>query len=244
MHPGSRFDREDTPKPGPALDFDPLDFYPLDLATRILADRWSLLIVRELMIASCGFNALARALPALSRTLLSSRLKYLASIRVLERSPAEHARGQRDYRLTPAGLALRPLLDAYGIWARDWGPMISGEEPHAIARILQHMSDNLNFEQLPANDLTIGFEFLDSDAPLGWIRARAGNPVAAIGPHEVDLDLRVTVAPRILHELWWGYRQCEDARLRGDIGFDGPTRYSLSFSSWFTAERGRHLRAV
>src|SRR5262245_21766208 len=82
-------------------------YCPVARAAEILADRWTLLIIRELLADVHHFNELERGLPRMSRTLLAERLRRLQRTGVLERRGA--ARGQRtEYRLTRAGRELQP----------------------------------------------------------------------------------------------------------------------------------------
>ena len=68
-------------------------FCPVQLATEVLADRWTPLIVRELLLGSTRFNDLVRALPGISRTLLTQRLRHLERHGVLEAWPSPTGRG-------------------------------------------------------------------------------------------------------------------------------------------------------
>src|SRR5262245_63418706 len=94
-------------------------YCPVARAAEILADRWTMLIVRELLADINHFNELERGLPRMSRTLLAERLRRLERTGVLERRGA--ARGKRtQYRLTPAGRELQRVIDVFGGWGARW----------------------------------------------------------------------------------------------------------------------------
>src|SRR5439155_26670522 len=94
-------------------------YCPVARAAEIFADRWTVLIVRELLADVSHFNELERGLPHMSRTLLAERLRRLERTGVLERRIA--ARGKRiEYRLTPAGRGLQPIIDLFGQWGARW----------------------------------------------------------------------------------------------------------------------------
>jgi DNA-binding HxlR family transcriptional regulator len=76
-------------------------YCPVARAAEILADRWTVLIVRELLADVNHFNELERGLPHMSRTLLAGRLRRLQQAGVLERRDASRGR-QTEYRLTSA----------------------------------------------------------------------------------------------------------------------------------------------
>ena len=93
-------------------------FCPVALATDVLADRWTPMIVRELVLGNTRFNDIARGLPGISRTLLSQRLRHLEKKGVVERWPIPGGQGS-EYHLTPAGKDLERVIDALGRWAID-----------------------------------------------------------------------------------------------------------------------------
>src|SRR5829696_8957605 len=85
----------------------------------VLADRWTLLIVRELLADVDHFNELERGLPGISRSLLAERLRLLVDTGVADRRAAE--RGRRvEYRLTAAGRDLKRVIDVLGDWGAHW----------------------------------------------------------------------------------------------------------------------------
>jgi DNA-binding HxlR family transcriptional regulator len=94
-------------------------YCPVARAAEIFADRWTVLIVRELLADVSHFNKLERGLPHMSRTLLGERLRRLEQAGVVERRVA--SRGKRiEYRLTPAGRELQRVVDAFGEWGARW----------------------------------------------------------------------------------------------------------------------------
>jgi DNA-binding HxlR family transcriptional regulator len=82
-------------------------------AAEILAERWTPLVVRELLQGSHRFNDLRRGVPLMSASLLSQRLKELEWAGVVERRAEPDGRGY-TYHLTEAGKALQPIIEALG----------------------------------------------------------------------------------------------------------------------------------
>src|SRR5207247_10403445 len=100
-------------------------FCPVAKAMELLDERWTLLIVRELVAGSERFNELRRGVPRMSPTLLSKRLNQLVRAGVIER------RGDGSevrYVLTPAGRELQPVVEALGTWGIRWIGEIGDEE--------------------------------------------------------------------------------------------------------------------
>src|ERR687897_3156272 len=94
-------------------------YCPVARAAEILADRWTVLIIRELLADVSHFNELERGLPHISRTLLAERLRRLERASVVEQRV--DAGGKRTgYRLTPAGRDLQRIIDDLGGWGARW----------------------------------------------------------------------------------------------------------------------------
>ena len=85
----------------------------------MLGDRWTLLIVREMLHGVCRFNELERCLPGISRSVLSQRLRHLQRVGLVVRDDLGGQPGA-EYHLTPAGRDLRPVMQAVGDWAATW----------------------------------------------------------------------------------------------------------------------------
>ena len=90
-------------------------YCPVARAAEILADRWTVLIVRELLADVIHFNELERGLPHISRSLLAERLRRLERAGVLERRAAPRGK-PTEYRLTSAGRELQRVIDDLGEW--------------------------------------------------------------------------------------------------------------------------------
>src|SRR3954470_21780924 len=93
-------------------------FCPVAMAAEVLCNRWTVVLLRELLAGSTRFNELRRGVPRMSPALLSQRLKELEAAGVLARKPA--GVGAPEYHLTQSGRELRPLVEAFGIWGQRW----------------------------------------------------------------------------------------------------------------------------
>src|SRR5690606_4948188 len=94
-------------------------FCPVSRAAEILAERWTPLVVRELLCGSTRFNDLQRGVPRMSPALLTRRLRELEHAGIVERRAATRGAGS-EYHLTAAGEELRPVIEAMGLWAQRW----------------------------------------------------------------------------------------------------------------------------
>src|SRR6266542_3441432 len=86
-------------------------------ALDIVGDRWTLLIVRELLLQGpCRFTDLKNGLPGVAANLLSTRLKELEAAGLITREDAPPPVATVLYTLSETGLALEPVLKALGLW--------------------------------------------------------------------------------------------------------------------------------
>jgi DNA-binding HxlR family transcriptional regulator len=146
-------------------------YCPIAKASEILGDRWTLLIVREMLGGASGFNELQRGLPGISRSVLTERLRSLERAEVVERRTGPKGR-TLEYRLTTAGRgANHPVLE------RRSGRVLVTSQNHGFAVA---PSDDVEATHVSLYDGTVeGFEFPD-------LRARSVqfHPEAGPGPHD------------------------------------------------------------
>lgn len=215
-------------------------YCPVSLGTRLMGDRWSLLIVRELLVGTNRFNAIHRRLPGISRTLLASRLRYLAGIGVIEPRAEGQPGARAEYTLTAAGIALRPVLEALGTWTTHWQvPSVDPSRLNAEA-VLWHLYRGLDRGAMPSQDLTIGFSFSPRRSTTGWIYVSKTESGACMGFPERETDMTVFLEPDVFGDLWWGERTCAEAIKAGDVGFEGPRDLVSCYPTWF---RRPHMAA-
>jgi DNA-binding HxlR family transcriptional regulator len=87
-------------------------------ALEIVGERWSLLVVRELLLGPRRFTDLVRSLAEITPTRLTNRLRELEAAGVVTREPPSRGR-EVWYRLTEAGLELGPVVEALTLWGID-----------------------------------------------------------------------------------------------------------------------------
>ncbi|MFZ4659538.1 MAG: winged helix-turn-helix transcriptional regulator [Caldilineaceae bacterium] len=91
---------------------------PISSALDVLGDKWSLLIIRDLIIhGPRTYSQLLESPERISTNILASRLNLLTCLKLIERTNPEAASRNNAYRLTAGGAALRPVLEALGNWA-------------------------------------------------------------------------------------------------------------------------------
>ena len=206
-------------------------FCPVAKAMELLDERWTMLLVRELVLGSEHFNDLRRGLPRMSPSLLSKRLAQLVRAGVLEkRVEGTDVR----YVLTPAGEELRPVVEAVGSWGARWIGEI-GDEDLDPKLLLWDMHRNVDQTLVPPPRAVLHFSFPEVRGPHGrwWL---------VITPQEVDVcdedpghevTLRLTSTLRDLTLVWRGDLTWSDAVRSGRLAVEGPERLRRAVPSWF-----------
>jgi DNA-binding HxlR family transcriptional regulator len=132
-------------------------FCPVAKAMELLDERWTMLVIRELLCGSRHFNELRRGVPRMSPTLLTARLRTLERAGVVDRYPDGK---QVTYRLTPAGEQLRPIVEALGQWGLRWVPELGEEDldPHLL---MWDLHRNVDLTAVPPGRTVLHFCFTD-----------------------------------------------------------------------------------
>ena len=149
-------------------------FCPLAQATQLLCERWTLIIVREMIAGSTRFSELQRGAPLLSPTLLSTRLKQLLKAGVVEQHDAG---ASPTYHLTPAGQALRPIIEHLGIWGHHWASANLDDNELDAGLLMWDMRRSVDAGIFPVRRVVVQFEY--PDAPAGardwWLLSEGGE---------------------------------------------------------------------
>jgi DNA-binding HxlR family transcriptional regulator len=206
-------------------------FCPVAKAMELLDERWTLLIVRELVTGSRHFNELRRGVPRMSPTLLSKRLRQLVRAGVLDR----RADGPDvQYVLTPAGEELRPVVEALGAWGVRWIGEL-GDEDLDPKLLLWDMHRNIDHAAVPDGRTVVEFTFPDAPAKSRhwWLVITANE--ADVCDVDPGYEVAVNVIANLRHmvEVWRGDRSWSDALGTGAIEIRGPQALRRSLPGWF-----------
>lgn len=205
-------------------------FCPVAKAMELLDERWTLLVVRELVLGSQRFNDLRRGLPRMSPTLLSKRLHELVRAGVIEKS-AEG--GEVRYRLTTAGQELRPIVEAIGLWGTRWIGEL-GDADLDPRLLMWDMRRNVDHAALPPGRTVVQFVFPDRPPRIRswWLVLTPDDADACDVDPGYPISLLVSTTLRCMTEVWRGDRTWRDA-LRSDMALDGPRDLGRQLPAWF-----------
>lgn len=204
-----------------------------------LGDRWSLLIVRELVVfGRQGFNTLAEGLPGhVSRSVLAGKLRKLEELGIVARLPTAGGR-TADYLLTPVGEELRPVVRALLGWAEKWvpeDPVMAQRDPGVIVWWLAHRVDP---SRVPDRQVVIEIAMPGADVPRGWLLlARDAEPTLCAEDPLLDPDRYVYVDadPAGLYTISRALRTWTEAIDDGSVRVYGEPELVRALPSWFMA---------
>ena len=207
-------------------------YCPVAKATEVLGDRWTLLIVRELLGGASGFNELQRGLPGISRSVLANRMRALERAEVVERRTGPKGR-TLEYRLTPAGRDLQPVVQAIGEWGATWSfgePRAEELDPDLL---IVWMARHIDRQQLPPSRTVVRFEFTDPRRRY-WMVLEPSEVSVCLQPPGFAVDLDVVVDTATLYRVYLGRTQLGGAIRSGQLVMSGPRTLQRGFSRWFT----------
>ncbi|HET9446114.1 MAG TPA: helix-turn-helix domain-containing protein [Steroidobacteraceae bacterium] len=207
-------------------------FCPVARAAEIFGERWTPLVVRELMCGSAHFNDIRRGVPRMSTTLLVQRLRKLQEIGVVERVKVP---GGAVYRLTAAGEGLRPIIMALGHWGARWIGSGLKRDQLDVGLLMWDMRRFARRELFPAERRTV-VQFRFGDARPGerswWLVMENGEiDLCRDDPgHEVTVVIESSV--RALTEIWNGIVLPEEAVRRREVRVLGKARDARNVWNW------------
>jgi DNA-binding HxlR family transcriptional regulator len=206
-------------------------YCPVARAAEVLGDRWTLLVVRDLVEGAHRFGELADGLPSMSRTLLSQRLRSLEREGIVERRRTEN--GHHEYWLTEVGEDLKPALLALGEWAaRNYSRDPVRRELDARL-LLTWILRELRRDELPGGRFLVRFDFRAPRASTIWLLCEDHEPSICTADPGFESDLVVTTDLAALNRLFAGRIALSVALRSGAIALEGSRSAVRGFSRWF-----------
>ncbi len=210
-------------------------FCPVALAAEILAERWTPLVVRELLCGSVRFNDLQRGVPRMSSALLARRLKELQFAGIVERRRG--AGSAFEYHLTAAGRELFPVVEKMGLWAQRWLRHDLVETANLDSDLLMWDIRRNVLAKSPPRGSRYVAEFRLSGVPISrrryWLVFERGAVDLCYRYPGFEVDLFVEASLRALTQVWLGHIPIEQAIRDGRLRLDGSRGDIAAFRSWF-----------
>jgi DNA-binding HxlR family transcriptional regulator len=207
-------------------------YCPVARATEILAERWSLLIVRNLLFGATTFTETANGVPHMSRSMLIRRLRELERNGIVTTTPKTTGPGS-VYRLTDAGQDLGGVIDGLATWATAWVDVRPEHTDPGFA-LWVWCQVQLNRSALPPSRTVVAFTFPDEQTGNRhfWLLAEDGDAELCYQDPGGEPAAAVTARSRAFIDWHRGTLAWPDALRSGDITIKGASAVVRAFPSW------------
>lgn len=213
-------------------------FCPVAKAAEILNERWTLLVIRDLLGGSRRFNDLRRGVPLMSSSLLSQRLKSLERAGIVERCDRANGRGS-EYHLTPAGEELHYIVMAFGEWGQRWVRSRVEELDLDAGLLMWDMRGLIDAGSFPNHLTTIQFEYPDTARTkrFWWLVVQDGEIELCLTDPGFPVDLFILTDLGTMTQVWMGDISLREAQSREIIELQGDKDLILNMPIWLARSK-------
>ena len=205
-------------------------FCPVAKAMEVLDERWTLLVLRELLLGSTHFNELRRGVPKMSPALLSKRLRSLERAGLVSRE----THGSRvTYHLTQSGQELEGVVNSLGLWGLRWIGEL-GEDDYDPHLLFWDMQRTIPVAAWPRARTVLVFEFDDVPAAVAswWMVVAGGDVDICDYDPGFDVTARVSTSLHTLTRIWRGERGWPEALRAHELVVAGPATVRRAVPEW------------
>jgi DNA-binding HxlR family transcriptional regulator len=205
-------------------------FCPVAKAMEVLDERWTMLVVRELLEGSSHFNDLRRGVPKMSPALLSKRLRSLERAGVVVRTVDG---GRVTYSLTECGRELEGVVDALGTWGVRWIGELGQEDldPHLL---MWDIRRKVPIDAWPRSRTVLAVRFDDVAAKVAswWFVVTGGSVDLCDVDPGYEVAGTVATSLRTLTAVWRGDMSWPNALRTGSVDLIGPSSVRRAIPAW------------
>ena len=208
-------------------------FCPVSKATEVIGEKWTLLVLRELLLGTTRFNDFQRAISRMSPTLLAKRLRHLEECGIIIRKKISGQKGY-EYRLTAAGKELGPLIEVLAVWGMRWARGQMTDDELDVEFLMWDVQRRLQTQHMPDGETVICLVFDELKKYKTWWLLVDGDVVdlCTEDPGK-DIDLYLNSSVRTVVEVWEGDLDIRAALRDKSIRAHGPRHLIRTMPDWF-----------
>jgi DNA-binding HxlR family transcriptional regulator len=208
-------------------------FCPVAMAAEIVCNRWTALVLRDLLSGTTRFNDLRRGVPRMSPSLLSKRLKELEEAGVITTTPTSQP-GVVEYKPTEAGEDLRAIIMSLGFWGQRWIESTLSLKNLDPGLLMWDMRRNLQPTPLPPRRTTINFVYpeMRPGRKSWWLVVDGEKVDLCLTDPGYDIDLYVSCPLRAMTAVWMGMAKLNSEVEAGRIKLTGDKEIARSMHQW------------
>lgn len=209
-------------------------FCPVAKATEIIGEKWTLLIIRELLMGGSRFNELQRGLSLISPTILSKRLDTLAGYGLVVKKKIP---GQKGYEYFPTDSCkeLLPVIRSLGDWGMRWARDNLSEKDYDVELLMLYLKRSIVPDRLIGNETVIRFHFTDINTYQDWwLVARGEELDLCVNDPGRDVDVYFTSSVKTLADIWMGDSTYKKAMNEGALKVVGDKMLTRNITAWMS----------
>lgn len=217
---------------------------PAMASADLIGDKWTLLILREMLLGTTRFNRFQRALPRMSPSILSKRLKMLESAEIIVRKAAPA--GQTfEYRLTRSGRELGPIIEGMAVWGLRWRSRSIVAQDYDVGGFMWDFHRTLKPQGLPGGQIVILVQISDrADLNKWWLIVNDNTIDLCTDDPGHAVDIYITAPLTDLIDIWMGDVKIQTAIDDQRIFLDGPLSLVNTAADWFSQSPMIDIRPV
>lgn len=207
-------------------------FCPIAKATEILGEKWTLLVVRELLMGGTRFSELQRGLSLMSPTMLSKRLNTLEEHGLVLKKKIPNQKGY-EYFPTKSCSELLPIIKTLGDWGMRWARSNLTEKDYDVELLMLYLKRSINPENLIGNETVIRYKFTDiKDYPDWWMVVKGSDVDLCVKDPGKDVDVYFTTSVKTMADIWMGDTTYKKAIAGKTLTLVGPKTLTKDVSRW------------
>lgn len=206
-------------------------FCPVAKAAEIFAERWTPILLRDLLKGPRRFSELHQGAPRMSQSVLAQRLKSLERQGIVARRPGPAGKGW-EYYLTPAGEEFGEVVEHLGEWGMRHSIDKLSPDDLDPGFLMWAIEGHLHIDTLPEQRVVVQVDFRDRPREHWWLVLERPTVELCLEDHGFEPDLFVTADLRSMTEVYLGRRRLTQAMEAGLVEIDGPRSLVRAFPRW------------
>jgi DNA-binding HxlR family transcriptional regulator len=207
-------------------------FCPVAKASDIIGERWTVLILRELLLGTTRYNELLRGLARISPTLLSKRLKTLEEKGLIVRK-RPYGQKSHEYYLTACGRELEPIIEHLAVWGMRWARGQLADSELDVEFLMVDLQRRLQTDLLPDGETVLCFTFNELETFKTWWMVVCGKEVDLCTENPgKEVDLYINSGVRDMIKVWRGDLTLRKALREKLVRTQGNTYLIRSMPDW------------
>lgn len=209
-------------------------FCPIAKATEIIGEKWTLLIIRELLMGGSRFNEIQRGLSLISPTLLSKRLESLSEQGLVLKKKIPNQKGF-EYFPTESCQQLLPIIRSLGDWGMCWARSNLTEKDYDVDLLMLYLKRSIVPNKLIGNETVIRFMFTDiAKHPDWWLVVVDEEIDLCVKDPGKNIDIYFTSTVKTMADIWMGDSTYKKAIKDGTLILVGDKNMTSNITSWMS----------